>query len=173
MLDDARLATANAACQLFIPETRLQARKGRVWCLWTDWRGKESAAPWATRGNDFYPVWHRRWGHGGTCCTALSQLVRFVQGRPVLPLSTWGYWCSDEVALARHRGADHAAVLLRTLADGGYPEFATCVLCGKSPIGRFDWFNNGKVSGPGCWYTAECKAKQRELAGAKLENLPC
>lgn len=96
---ESRLAVANAALRLFASDTSLSLRNGRVFVSWTSC-GKPVTRQWQTRGSCFYPVWHNRWGHGGTCCTALSQLVRFVQGKPVMPMVQWKYWCSPTVHLA-------------------------------------------------------------------------
>lgn len=141
-----RLKVANAALKFFAEETRLEAcRCGLVVC-WTDSRGKAWRRRWQTRrGNDFYPTWSHLWGHGGTCCTALSQLVRWVQGKPVHSLNVWRFWAAPGVALGRPRGID----LVEVLRAGGYPERVPCVLCGEVIEGRLEWYSSGGVSGPG------------------------
>ena len=80
---------------------------------------------WMTRGQDFYPVWKRMWSGGGTSMTALSQLVRWCKGAPVLSLSTWRYWCSSTVALLE-------LGQIKPIEAAGYPESVPCVLCGRS-----------------------------------------
>lgn len=154
-----RLAIANAALQCFVPDTRMEIRSGRVFIVWTDYLGKTTSRMWMCRGGDFYPVWSHKWAHGGTCTTALSQLVRFVRGLPVLPLSTWAYWCGEQVGLAAWRGKDKQTELLAILKAGGYPQQATCIMCGKSPIGRFDWYRRGNKSGPGCLPMCDMEGK--------------
>lgn len=152
-----RLRVANAAIAFFAPETTISVESGRVVVRWRSYRDEQYSRRWQChRGQDFYPTWSRKWGHGGTCCTALSQLVRFVQEKPVLPMSTWEYWCSPKIALARDRGDE----LVKTLRDGGYPIHVPCVLC-KQPInGGLDWWNLNGVSGPCCGWTTGCRQRK-------------
>jgi hypothetical protein len=164
MTRDERLATANAALKFFAPETTVEVRMGRVWVCWTNYRGEATAKPWASRGQSFYPVWSHKWGHGGTCCTALSQLVRFIQGRPLLPISTWRWWASPTVALGRDKGDE----LVATLLAGGYPEHVKCVLCEREIDSRLDWWHLDDVSGPCCGWTTGCR--QRPSEAAKLDT---
>lgn len=70
----------------------------------------------------------------------------------MLPISSWRYWASETCQLLPLEAVDG-------LLAGGYPEFATCVLCGKSPIGRLDWWNLKGVSGPCCAWTTGCRQK--------------
>lgn len=149
-----RLRSANAALQTFAPETRIERRRGGWWVCWTNYRGEQLSRRWMTRGQDFYPVWSHLWGHGGTCCTALSQLVRWSAGRPVLPLASWLYWTGPVVKLARDKGQD----LVDTLRSGGYPEHVPCVLCGDI-VTKMDWWSLDGVSGPCCAWTTGCRQK--------------
>lgn len=159
---ESRLAVANAVLAILESRTTIYFRGNKARVKWSRWDGKEFDRQWMTRGQDFYPVWHHHWPHGGTMTTALAQLVRYTQGKPVLPLSTWEYWGTDTVALLRQRnGAEHGKPIIDILAASDYPKVATCVLCGKSPIGRFDWWSLNGVSGPMCWYTDECKSFQK------------
>lgn len=113
---------------------------------------------WQVRGGqDFYPVWSHRWPHGGTACTALSQLIRYIQGRPVLPLSTWRYWVGEKVRL----GGDQGEALLARLVHMQYPEHAACVLCGRR-LNGLDWWNLNGVSGPCCGWSSGCRQKASE-----------
>lgn len=151
---------ANQVLQSFAPDTRIERRRGGWYVCWTRRNGEELSRRWMTRGQDFYPVWHREWAHGGTASTALSQLIRWMQGKPVLPLSTWKYWAGDTCKLLRHHPQD----AIRLLLDAGYPEHSKCVLCGVSPIERFDWWSLDGVSGPCCSYTTGCRQKPKESA---------
>jgi hypothetical protein len=106
-----------------------------------------------TRGQDFYPVWNRHWGHGGTASTALAQLVRWVRGLPVLPISTWRYWAGEKCELLSHGDSGKA---IESLIEAGYPEKVSCVLCGKE-LSSFDWWSLDGVSGPCCYSPKECR----------------
>lgn len=155
-----RLDAANSALQFFAKETRLELRNGRVWVTWDRWdKTGTISKQWQVRsGQSFYPVWSRIWPHGGTCTTAMSQLVRWVQGKPVLPISSWQYWCSDKILIARERGPE----LVDLLLSNGYPEHVSCVLCKTTIEGSLDWWNLGKVSGPCCGWTSGCRQKTAE-----------
>lgn len=110
---------------------------------------------WMTRGQDFYPVWKRMWSGGGTSMTALAQLVRWCKGAPVLPLSTWRYWCSSNVALLDLE-------CIKPIEAAGYPESVPCVLCGRL-LGTgmaLDWWHLDGVSGPCCSMRSGCGQKR-------------
>lgn len=157
MSDDTQLKidTANVVLSIFAKDTAIEKRTGGIWVLWKQSSGKQMERRWQCRRSSFYPVWHRHWGHGGTATTALAQLIRWVQGKPVLPLSTWHYWGSDKVYLGSLEGPKMADELQK----GGYPDHANCVLCGKQIEGRFDWWDLNKVSGPCCHWTSGCRQK--------------
>jgi hypothetical protein len=110
---------------------------------------------WQTiKGNDHYPVWHHSWGHGGTCCTALSQLMRWLQNRPVFPIGTWKYWTGPTVLLGRGSGE-----IVSTLEAAGYPDEAICVVCGESILSGLDWCSLNNVSGP-CHLFGRCQKER-------------
>lgn len=150
-----RIDVANKVLQTFAPDTELRIdAHGYVVVEWTTHRDVLLSRRWMTRGQDWYPVWHRYWGHGGTACVALSQLVRWCQRKPVLPLATWRYWADEQVRLLRHGDVPSA---LSALRDAGYPEVATCVLCGRFVDGGCDWWSLKGVSGPCCSMRSGCK----------------
>lgn len=156
---DWRRHNANLALDLFAEETTIiMSERNQVVICWPKPGSSDFFyRRWLTRGGDFYPVWSHKWPYGGTSCTALSQLVRWIQGRPVLPLSTWRYWCGPRVQLARDRGD----ALIARLVHAQYPERAHCVLCGRL-LESFDWWSLNKVSGPACNYTEGCRQKPTE-----------
>lgn len=154
---DTRIDISNRMLQCFAPDTLLRLESGYVIVEWINYKGKQSKR-WMTRGQNFYPVWSREWGHGGTACTALAQLIRWVQGKPVLPISSWEYWKSDRCKLLRHGDADDA---IQRLLYNGYPQTANCVLCGLRLAYSFDWWSLKKVSGPCCNYTEGCRQNGR------------
>lgn len=148
---------ANRVLDCFAEGTMILWIEGRgVVVTWRQSNGEDVFRRWQTRGQDFYPTWHKQWGHGGTASTALAQLVRWVQGKPVLPLSTWRYWFGDKCRLARNR-ADEG---LQSLIHGGYPETAACVLCKHTISGSMDWWSLKGVTGPCCGWTTGCRQKQ-------------
>lgn len=154
---DDRIEAANEMLKCFAPDTSLRIESGYVIVEWLSSISGKHSRRWMTRGNCFYPTWYRHWCHGGTASTALSQLVRWVQGKPVLSIDSWRYWGRDECMLLRH-GDKEAA--LQSLLNAGYPAQATCVLC-KQPInGSIDWWSLKGVTGPCCGWTSGCRQKQ-------------
>lgn len=156
---DDRLKRANLVLEYFADGTWLSVSRGRIRVNWIRSDGSELSREWQARGNDFYPVWHNKWGHGGTACTALSQLVRWVQGKPVLPLGSWRHWMSRTCYLGREHGPE----AIEILRDGGYPEQVPCVLCNNIIAGGLDWWHLDGVSGPCCDCRSGCR--QQRAAG--------
>jgi hypothetical protein len=144
-----KIEIANRVLKDFAPNTEI-VRGATGWKVtWIDWKGKAVSRRWQTRsGQDFYPTWSSKWGYGGTACTALSQLIRWLQDRPVLPLKSWQYWSSPTVKLCSPE-----AVLL--LGEAGYPDRADCVVCGKPIDGLIDWCHLDGISGA-CHSFARC-----------------
>lgn len=153
-----RVEVANLVLTTFAPGTTIGIRPdGRVHVMWTNDIGPQDKV-WMVRGQDFYPVWYRKWGHGGTASTALANLIRWVRGLPVVPMSTWEYWADPNGPCKLLRQCDPVPAL-QALRLAGYPEVAACVLCGRELKG-FDWWNLDGVSGPCCWYTEGCRQKR-------------
>lgn len=151
-----RVAMANRVLDCFAEGTILSHVPGQgVVVSWRRYDGELIFRRWATRGQDFYPIWNRHWGHGGTACTALAQLVRWIKGQPVLPLSTWRYWFGDKCQLARDRGDEG----IRALIHAEYPDVALCVLCRQPITGGMDWWSLDGVTGPCCGWTTGCRQK--------------
>lgn len=155
---DERVEVANKVLKSFAPETTIVLdAHGYVVVCWKDHCGKLIERRWMTRGQSFYPTWSKLWCHGGTATVALAQLVRWIKGRPVLPLTTWMYWACDRVALLRQQN-DNGAAAIESLRDAGYPEVSKCVLCGVDlAIAGFDWWCLDGVSGPCCHHTQGCR----------------
>lgn len=152
-----RIAVANQVLSYFAETPTILLRaNNRVQVRWTT-RTKSHTKSWMTRGQDFYPVWHRDWPGGGTAQTALSQLVRWVQGKPVLPLDSWRYWASEKVKLLRDTTA------LDILSGAGYPDPSHCVLCDRPLTEGLDWWRLDGVSGPCCGWTSGCRQQPEKL----------
>jgi hypothetical protein len=149
-----KIEVANSVLKTFANSARIERRRGGWYVCWfyhNRSRG-EIAKRWSTRrGQDFYPPWSSKWIGGGTSCTALSQLVRWLREQPVLPISTWRYWASETIKLLPASAVD-------TLLAGGYPEKALCVLCGAE-LGSLDWWSLNGISGPCCSWTSGCRQK--------------
>jgi hypothetical protein len=149
-----RVSNANMALSFFAPDTVILSEKRPITISWTVGRNVIFRRWQARSGQDFYPVWSHRWPHGGTACIALSQLVRWIQGRPVLPLSSWRHWAGPKCELARAHGNQ----LIERLVHAEYPEHAQCVLCG-AVLNGLDWWNLHGVSGPCCSWTTGCRQR--------------
>ena len=150
-----KVTVANKVLECFAPGTSLRLESGYVLVRW-EGTNSYTERRWMTRGGSFYPVWYGKWGHGGTACTALAQLVRWIQGKPVLPLITWRYWASEAVQLLRH--GDFSSLQKEMMALG-YPEVATCVLCQQEIIRGMDWWSLDGVSGPCCTHNYGCRQR--------------
>ena len=148
---EARIVAANLALESFARTVTINREIDGVHVSWEQ-RGKRIDRRWQARGGqDFYPTWSRIYPGGGTSTTALSQLVRWVRGLPVLPISTWRYWSSETCKLLPRDAVD------RLEADG-YPADTPCVLCGGK-IWAIDWWHLGGVSGPCCSFRTGCRQK--------------
>lgn len=152
-----RIEIANKALSVFARGTTMRIdSRGCVVVEWIGHGGENISRRWMTRGQDFYPVWHRHWGHGGTATMALSQLVRWVRGCPVLGISSWRYWGSPKLRLFRTEEHTHRIVTM--LLASGYPENVPCVLCGDTEhIG--DWWSLKGMSGPCCGMNSGCQRR--------------
>lgn len=148
-----RLCTANTVLCHFAKNTQIDHRKNGLYVVWVI-GGKYTSKRWQCRENDFYPTWSNKWGHGGTACTALSQLIRWIRNLPVLDIRSWRYWSSEKMRLV-----DPVAIPI--LENAGYPKVAKCVLCDQPIEGGIDWWHLKKVSGPCCDPWSGCKQKAR------------
>lgn len=164
---DNRVDVANEVLACFAPGTKIRIESGYVLVSWSDSSGNFEKR-WQTRGQDFYPVWYRKWGHGGTASTALSQLARWIRGKNVLPLSTWRYWAGDRCRLLRQGDASKAIQLLE---KAGYPECAKCCLCDCELESGFDWWNLDGVSGPCCGMNNGCRQRRPGKCESALPNV--
>ena len=148
-----KIETSNIVLGSFT-NSRIERRKSGWFVLWDGYRGEQVSRRWQCRGGqDFYPVWHRHWPHGGTASTALSQLIRWNRDQPVLSIHSWRYWAGDVCKLVPPSAVD-------TLEAGGYPSESICVLCGNRIEGGIDWWNLDGVSGPCCHYSSGCRQKR-------------
>lgn len=153
MPDSRIIEVANRVLATFAGDTRIEDAPGGLRVCWTS-GGKHYRRRWMCRNQAFYPVWSRLWPRGGTATVALSQLVRWVGGKPVLPLSSWRHWASEKVSLLPAATTD-------TLWLAGYPEFAFCVLCRERIVGGLDWWHTAAMSGPCCSFTSGCRQEVR------------
>jgi len=156
---ESNLIAANKVLFSFSIST-IERRKGGFWICW-ELGGNKTEKRWLCRGQDFYPVWSNKWPNGGTACTALSQLIRWLRGQPALPIASWRYWTSERCKLLKPEAVD-------ILELAGYPTLVPCVLCGRmigwasSEDTGLDWWHLNKVSGPCCRYTKGCRQKPKK-----------
>ena len=146
-----RLEVANVVLDSFFAG-HLERRRTGMYVCWVGRKGPR-AKRWQCRGQDFYPVWSRQYPGGGTSSMALSQLIRWVQGKPVLPLGTWRHWASDRVKLLPESA-------VRELMSAGYPEIVDCVCCNQPLHGRLDWWSLDGLSGPCCLWSKACDERK-------------
>lgn len=133
-----RAGLANEILRTFEPEAEILLRGRRVFV--SDRPGR--VRQWTLqRGQSFFPTWRPRPSFGGTATTAISQLIRWIQGRPVFPLGTWRYWAGPVVGLG-------SPVTLELLAGASWPESVPCVVCGQTIKGGLDWWCLDGLSGP-------------------------
>lgn len=151
-IHESRLAPANEALASFAHETQIRIGPRGVRVAWTTC-GQSFERRWMCRGGqDTYPVWYRRWGHGGTACAGLAQLIRWVRGQPVVPIGTWRRWAAEQIKLLPVEAVEK-------LSAAGWPAIASCVLCGVELLQGFDWWSLKGVSGPCCNWTCGCRQK--------------
>lgn len=152
-----QIATCNAVLHTFQPDSLIRWVETQIYVEFA-YQGRRELKRWQCRGQDFYPMWYRKWSGGGTACTALAQLIRWLQGKPVLPLTTWEYWAGERVHLIK------SLETIAMLRDAGYPAVARCVLCDRElKAAGFDWWSLAGVSGPCCHYTSGCRQKPGEV----------
>ncbi len=170
MSDEEKLYAANRVLASFSP-AQIERRRGGWYVSWQvkhytyDSAKNRVAKPsdtvsrrWSCRGQDFYPVWSRKYPGGGTSTVALSQLIRWLRGQPVFGIETWRYWASDTVLLIRKPEA------INWLLEAGYPDHNTCVLCGERITGGLDWWSLNGTSGPCCGWQSGCEQKGKVVA---------
>lgn len=146
--------TANRVLQSFAPTSEIFFKRGSAYVRFRS-RDDIVEKRWQCRGQDFYPTWHKEWPGGGTASTALSQLVRWLQDKPVLPLASWEYWATEKIKLLPLSAVEELRI-------GGYPEHAHCVLCGMRLDHGLDWWSLNNVTGPCCHWTNGCRQKGKD-----------
>lgn len=124
--------------------------KGWVYLSW-DYGFGPQRRRWDAREGSHFPSWHRRHaGWGGTSSSVFDQMVRAVQGKPVVPLDTWQYWIEGPAKLC----SGHGVKILAVVASTGWPDSVPCILCGKQIKSVGDWWTIGekgkRISGPSC-----------------------
>jgi len=150
-----RIQVCNLALKHFLPDLKgisLRYHRGmRVAWATKDLTLREEKM-WVTRGNDFFPLWHRQLGCGGTACHALASLVFWCRGQPTLSVSTWRCWAGARYGLCSEVVAD-------ILEAGGFPKVAKCVLCGIELLKGHDWWSLDEVKGPCCHGHEGCRQR--------------
>jgi len=147
-----KIKEANTVLGSFSP-AQIERRKGGWYVTWATVQKGTVSKRWSVRsGNDFFPPWSRKYPGGGTSITALSQLIRWLKGMPVLPITSWEYWASEQIKLLPKSSVEFLSV-------SGYPKSTPCVLCGIDLAGPLDWWSLAGVSGPCCTMRSGCKQR--------------
>lgn len=131
-------------------ELSWQPRRGL--CISWTWRGTCFTKRWTCDRGSFYPRFDTgSMGIAGTGTTAISQLVRYCQGKPCLPLSSWRYWGGKSVRLWTELRDRCIAIAL--LENSDYPKAPICIFCGSNLTGQqWDWYSlNTGTEGVGHW----------------------
>lgn len=163
---DRTFETSNAVLALFADSVRIERRTNGWHVTWIDYYKTLVRRRWMTRGQDFYPVWSDIYPGGGTSTTAIAQLIRWNQHKPMLPLSSWKYWCGPKCRLGR----DNGERIIEMLYAAEYPEVVDCVLCGNEIVDGLDWWSLYGVTGPCCGMSSGCK--QVRTKAKKQETQP-
>jgi hypothetical protein len=138
-----RLKTANAALAELCPGTTLsRCEAGGITVSWSA-NDVDYSRRWAVkRSNTFRPIWIEIWAQttpwGGLHCSALAQLIRWLNRLPVYPLDIWEHWVDSGVGNGK---------LLSILGGAGWPESICCVRCGSEILKGIDW-DHGPDGGP-------------------------
>jgi hypothetical protein len=107
-----KLTAANEVLAIFAAGTVI-SQGDRGWMVsWKDYKGVMKARRFSTESkySDF-PVWHNKWGHGGTCCKALTALIRWLQDRPSEFLAWWEYCTGESIKLGGERRGEIVGIL--------------------------------------------------------------
>jgi hypothetical protein len=107
-----KLTAANEVLAIFAVGTVI-SQGDRGWVVsWTNHKGVMKARRFSTESkySDF-PIWHHKWGRGGTCCIALTSLVRWLQCRPTDCLIQWQYWTGESIKLGGERRGEIVGIL--------------------------------------------------------------
>lgn len=143
MINLSRFAIANKVMDLLFPASKMQLtiRHERICLKWLTFRGETVEKKWECRDRSWYPTIYDKIPTGGTRIIAIAQLVNWIRDKPVLPIQSWEYWCSDKVGMKPPE-------ILEILKNSDYPKEYKCLWCGSNK--NLDWYDFGKQSGLGC-----------------------
>jgi hypothetical protein len=106
-----KLTAANEVLAIFAEGTVI-SQGDRGWVVsWTNYRGIKVVRKFSAFKCSDFPVWHHEWGQGGTCCRALTALVRWLQERPTDALGQWQFWTGESVRLGGERRGEIMGIL--------------------------------------------------------------
>ena len=143
-VDPIKLKAANEALSLFAPGTTIERQPGRgIVVIWTGGNGKKFTRRWqGSSGNEGRPTWFGSYPYNGTVKSALVQLVLWLRGKPVLRLSFWQHWTSDDFGIGRD--------VPEILKAAGYPVESICLNCKRLIQPNVDWCGRGAKKGVKC-----------------------
>lgn len=143
-VDPTKLKAANEALALFAPGTTIERQPGRgIVVTWTGGNGKKFTRRWqGSSGDEGRPTWLKDYPRSGTIKSALVQLVLWLRNKPVLRLSFWQYWTSDDFGIDRN--------VPKILKAAGYPAESICLNCKRLIQPNVDWCGRGAKKGVKC-----------------------
>jgi len=145
-----RLVNAQKILSVF-SKCKMELNRGKV-VFSCDLYGKPWRKQWVSMSpGSFYPRWKAP-DQGGTGTIAMAQLVRYVLGKPLLPMGWWRRVV--EVGMEPE--------ILDVAKSIGWPESHPCCLCGETLTTGYDWWSLGKTEGICCWM-GECRNKKAEV----------
>lgn len=147
-----RLEQAQAILTALSPAYRMGLTRGRVFLSCPiSWGSGIWRKQWVSVSpGSFYPRFKSAPYQGGTWCVCVAQLVRFVQGKPHLPMGWW----RQAVNVGCEPG------VLAAAASVGWPAGFPCIHCGKFLQSGYDWWCVGKLEGVSCW-GGECRKEKQ------------
>jgi hypothetical protein len=111
-----KLNAANEVLAIFAPGTVI-SQGDHGWVVsWKNHKGVKLFRRFSALKCCDFPVWHREWGRGGTCCRALTALVRWLQDRPTAFLAWWEYCTGESIKL----GGERRGEIMSILRSAGY-----------------------------------------------------
>jgi hypothetical protein len=135
-----KLTAANEVLAIFAEGTVIsqgdslsETLRERGWVVsWTNHRGIKVVRRFSASECSGFPVWYNKWGHGGTCCKALTALIRWLQDRPCEFLAWWEYCTGESIKL----GGERRGEIVGILRSAGYSYKDSSKGQGKTKTGR-------------------------------------
>lgn len=94
MNSNSNTTVANQVLALIVSnQTQFELLKNRFYVSWVTPQSVLIKKAWQISSkSDFLPAFYKDWAQDEARCIALSHLAKWLQGRNVLPLSSWVEW---------------------------------------------------------------------------------